>query len=150
MKAKRRANSFPLVLRRELMPYLTYEEMQELYPIEIDEGSFDSLLPKSSAVLDNITNYFYVRNSLDQDNQWRVKQFKKALCAQVEYFHELGSTTFESINNTPQTFSAGRTSVSNASRYNPSGKNESKQLVAEDVYIYLEGTGLLYAGVSVW
>ena len=38
--------------------------------------------------------------------------------------------------------------VSNASRYNPGGKNEAKPLVAEDVYLYLAGTGLLYAGVS--
>ena len=133
------------------MPYLSYSEFKELAPhIEMEESEFNKLLPKASDVLDNLTSYFYVKNDIEQDNTWRVNQFKKALCAQIEYFNEVGSTTFESINNTPQTFSAGRTSVSNASRYNPSGKNESKQLVAEDVYIYLEGTGLLYAGVSVW
>src|SRR5690625_1335944 len=133
------------------MPYLSYSEFKELAPhIELVETEFEKLLPKASDVLNNVTSHFYARYDIEKDNSWRVKQFKKALCAQIEYFNEVGSTTFESINNTPQTFSAGRTSVSNASRYNASGKNESRQLVAEDVYIYLEGTGLLYAGVSVW
>ena len=133
------------------MPYLTYDEFNKLIYVQMDETTFDKLLPKASAVLDNATNHFYVKNNMEEDNPWRVEQFKKALCAQIEYFHELDATTFEGINKTPQTFSAGRTSVSNASRYNPGGKNESKSLLAEDVYVYLEGTGLLYAGVvSVW
>lgn len=132
------------------MPYLTYEEFNDLNNVEIDEVTFENLLPKASAILDNVTNHFYKRYDMLLDNPWRVEQFKRALCAQIEYFKELGATTFESINNAPQTFSAGRTSVSNASRYNPSSSNESKPLIAEDVYIYLHGTGLLYAGVSTW
>lgn len=132
------------------MPYLTYEEFKELADIEIEEMKFDKLLPKASAVLDKETNHFYARCDMEKDNPWRVDKFKRSLCAQIEYFNELGATTFEGINNAPQTFSIGRMSVSNASRYNPSGANESKSLVAEDVYIYLEGTGLLYAGVASW
>ncbi|WP_313430018.1 hypothetical protein [Siminovitchia terrae] len=132
------------------MAYLTYEEFKELNSADVDEKKFDELLPKASAILDNVTSHFYARCDMEKDNPWRVDKFKRALCAQIEYFNELGATTFESINNAPQTFSAGRTSVSNASRYNPSGANESKPLAAEDVFIYLEGTGLLYAGVSVW
>lgn len=131
------------------MPYLTYEEFQDLSDTEIEESKFNKLNKKASAVLDNITSFFYVKNDINKDNEWRVNQFKQALCAQIEYFEEVGATNFESINNAPQTFSAGRTSVSNASRYNPSGANESKPLVAEDVFIYLEGTGLLFTGVGV-
>lgn len=134
------------------MPYLTFEEFESLTEktTGIEEEEFKNLLPKASAILDNVTSHFYQRHDIEKDNKWRVRQFKLGLCAQIEYFHVLGSTTFEEINNAPQTFSAGRTSVSNASRYNPSGANESKPLVAEDVFIYLEGTGLLYAGVAVW
>lgn len=132
------------------MPYLTYDEFKDLNSADVDEATFNKLLPKSSAILDNVTNHFYARYDMDKDNPWRVNKFKQALCAQIEYFHVLGATTFEEINNALQTFSAGRTSVSNASRYNPNGANESKSLVAEDVFIYLEGTGLLYSGVSVW
>lgn len=133
------------------MPYLTFSEFKDLAPhIEIDETEFNSLLRKASAVLNNVTSYFYVKNDIAKDNEWRVKQFKQALVAQIEYFHELGATTFESINNAPQSFTAGRTTVSNASRYKSGGENETKSLVAEDVFIFLEGTGLLYTGVAVW
>lgn len=131
------------------MPYLTYDEFNKLICVYMDETAFDRLLPKASAVLDNATNHFYARHDMEQDNPWRVSQFKKALCAQIEYFYEVGSCTFEGINASPQSFSAGRTSVSVTSRYNPGGKNESKPLVAEDVFIYLRGTGLLFSGVDV-
>lgn len=132
------------------MPYLTYDEFKDLSDLDIDEQTFNSLLRKASAILNSITSYFYLKNDIEKDNSWRVKQFKKALCAQIEYFHELGATTFESINSAPQSFSAGRTSVSYASRFKATGANETKPLVAEDVYVYLEGTGLLYSGVVVW
>lgn len=131
------------------MNYLTFEEFKEFVSADIYIDEFNKLLPKASAILDNITNYFYTKNDIEKDNPWRVNRFRQALSSQIEYFHELGATTFEGINSSPQTFTAGRTSVSNASRYNPSGANESKSLVAEDVYIYLEGTGLLYAGIGV-
>ena len=132
------------------MSYLTFTEFKELSKSEIDEPTFDRLITKASAILNNITSHFYVKNDIEQDNEWRVNQFNQALCAQIEFFDEVGSTSFEGINNSPQTFKAGRTSVSNTSRFNASGENESKSLVAEDVYIHLEGTGLLFGGVSVW
>ena len=133
------------------MPYLSYSEFKELAPhIEMEESEFNKLLPKASDVLNNITSYFYVKNDIEKDNSWRVKQFKQALVAQIEYFNDTGSTTSEGINSAPQSFSAGRTTVSNASRFKATGANETKSLVSEDVYIYLSGTGLLFAGVSVW
>lgn len=133
------------------MSYLTFDQFKELTDdeITIDEPSFNKLLRKASAILDNVTSHFYQKYDIETDNTWRVKQFRLALSTQIEYFNILGATTFEEINNSPQTFQAGRTSVSNASRYNPNGANESKPLIAEDVYIHLEGTGLLFAGVSV-
>jgi len=132
------------------MDYLTYEEFKELSNADIDETAFNSLIKKASAILNTVTSYFYVKNDITKDNEWRVNQFKQALCAQIEYFHEVGATTFEGINQAPQSFSAGRTSVTNTSRFNAGGENESKSLVAEDVFIFLEGTGLLFSGVAVW
>lgn len=130
------------------MSYLTFEEFKTLTgKTDEYEDTFDKYLLKATAIIDNVTEYFYQKNSIVNDPiAFRVKQFKLALCSQIVYFGEVGSDTYESINNTPQTFSAGRTSVSNSSRYNPSGQNESKSLVSEDIYIYLEGTGLLYRG----
>lgn len=134
------------------MPYIDFEEFKGLTGKTDDfESTFKKYLTKASAVLDNITNRFYQLNEIKDDPiGFRVKQFKLALCSQIIYFDEVGADTYESINNTPQSFSAGRTSISNASRYNPSGENESKSLVSEDIYIYLEGTGLLHRGVTSW
>lgn len=100
-------------------------------------------------MIDSVTRHFYKFNDIDKDVPFRRNQFKKAVGAQVEYFHQLGATTYESINATPQSFQAGRTSVSNASRFNPGGKNESKSLAAEDALMYLSDTGLLFRGVDV-
>lgn len=131
------------------MSYLNFEEFEDLTKSDISVTDFDKLLPKACAVLDHATNHHYSRVDIETDNPWRVSQFKRALCAQIEYFYETGASTYEGINNEPQSFTAGRTTVTNASRFNPSGANESKPLVAEDVYIYLEGTGLLYRGIGV-
>ncbi|SHI01859.1 hypothetical protein [Virgibacillus chiguensis] len=128
------------------MNYLTYDEFKEISEVDIEESTFKSLIKKASAVLNAETSYFYVKNDITKDNEWRVTQFKQALCAQIEFFYEIGATTFEGINKSPQSFSAGRTTVTNKSRSSSGGKS----LVAEDVYIYLEGTGLLFSGVSVW
>lgn len=132
------------------MGYLTYEEFKDLSNIDIDEDEFNKLLPKATAVIDNVTSYFYVKNDIEQDNKWRVKQFKQALCAQIEYFNKVGGTTHESINSAPQSFTAGRTTVSNSGRYRTDGESDGKTIVAEDVFVFLEGTGLLYRGVTVW
>jgi len=127
------------------MPYLTYEEFKNP---NVDEETFDELLEKASALLDHITNNFYVKNNIAADTEWRALKFKQALKAQIDYFVEVGSTTFEGINQEPQSFSAGRTSVTNTSRYSMKGSNKSKSLIAEEVYIHLAGTGLLFAGVG--
>lgn len=132
------------------MGYITFNEFKSITGKTDDyEKTFEQFYSKAASVIDNITNRFYQLHKIDEDPvTFRVDQFKLALCSQIEYFGELGAATFESINRAPQTFSAGRTSVSNDSRYNSSGANESKSLVAEDIYIYLEGTGLLYRGVD--
>lgn len=131
------------------MPYVTHEEYVKYGFGELTNVEFDKLLPKASAILDNQTNHFFQRIDIETYNTWIVDKFKQALCSQIEYFQGLGASTFESINSSPQSFSAGRTSVSQSSRYRSGSATESKPLIAEDVYIYLEGTGLLYRGISV-
>lgn len=132
------------------MSYITFDEFKKMTDKPDDfKDTFEKYLLKASAIIDNTTNRFYQFNSISDDPiVFRVQQFKLALCAQIIYFGEVGADTHESINKAPQSFSAGRTSVSNGTRYNASGQNESKSLVSEDIYIYLEGTGLLYRGVK--
>src|SRR5690625_3926254 len=120
------------------MPYLTSNEYKEMGFRDLTDVEFNKLLPKASAVLDNITSHFYQNVDIKEDNGWRVRQFKRALGSQIEYFSILGATTTEEINSSPHSFTAGRTSVSNSSRYNTSGENEKKPLLADDAYIYLD------------
>ena len=132
------------------MAYITFDEYKELAAAANDNvDKFNANLSKASAVIDNITNNFYQFNDLETDKvKFRANRFKLALCAQIDYFIEVGGNTFEAVNKAPQSFSVGRTSISSGSRNNASGQDETNQLVAEDVYIYLEGTGLLYRGVA--
>lgn len=132
------------------MAYLTFEEYKELTGTTDDKKEqFNANLSKASAVVDSITNNFYRFNDLETDKvKFRADRFKLALCSQIDYFIEVGGNTFEAVNKAPQSFSVGRTSISSGSRNNASGQNETNQLVAEDVYIYLEGTSLLYRGVA--
>lgn len=132
------------------MAYLTFDEYEALTGADGNkQSSFNANLQKASAVLDSVTNNFYKFNDLATDKvTFRANRFKQALCAQIDYFIEIGGNTFEAVNKAPQSFSLGRTNISNGSRYNASGQNKTKQLVTEDIYIYLEGTGLLYRGVA--
>ena len=132
------------------MAYITFDEYKELTAAANDNiDKFNTNLSKASVVIDNITNNFYQFSDLETDKvKFRADRFKLALCAQIDYFIEVGGNTFEAVNKAPQSFSVGRTSISSGSRSNASGQNETNQLVAEDVYIYLEGTGLLYRGVA--
>ena len=130
------------------MPYLTIAEYEEITGKSIEDVKFNELLPKASDVLDHVTSHFYARININEDVYlWRVKQFKKALASQIMYFDEVGTSTYEGINKQPQSFSAGRTSVTNASRRSTVGANESKSVVAEEVYMHLSGTGLLFRGL---
>lgn len=132
------------------MPYITFNEFKELTgKKDFIEEDFKRFLPKASAVLDSITNYFYQINDLATDPiKFRVNQFKLALCSQIAYFVEVGSDTVEGINKAPQSVNIGSTSISNGSRSNSASSNIQKSIVADDIYIYLEGTGLLYRGCS--
>ncbi len=128
------------------MAYLTFEEFEEISQIELTQEEFDKLCPKASDLLDHVTSYYYVKNDIDFTNKWIASQFKKALVTQIEYFKEVGGTSFESMNSSPQSFSAGRTSVTQNQRN--SNQQITKELVAEEVYIHLSSTGLLFRGVN--
>lgn len=128
------------------MSYLDFEEYQKLGG-RASEDKFTNFYMKAEALLENITNNFYIRNDITADVKFRSSRFKKALVAQINYFTEMDADTFESLNKMPQSFQIGSTSISNGSRYNSSGANESKSLVPDDVFVFLEGTGLLYRGV---
>lgn len=130
------------------MPYLTYEEYIDLGFEEMEQSEFEKLLKRASDVVDSVTRYFYKFNNLSDDVPFRQEQFKKAVAAQIEYFHDMGAASSHGINE-PGHVQIGRTSMSKGGR-NSSGQDESKNnLVSDDVYIYLADTGLLYRGIGV-
>lgn len=126
------------------MPYLTYEEYLDFGFAEIEDAKFQRLLPKASDVIDSITRYFYRYNAIEKDVPFRREQFKKAIGAQIEYFHDLGATSTHELN-TPLTVNLGRTQVSTGE----ANQKKVNTLVAPDVYMYLRDTGLLYRGIGV-
>lgn len=128
------------------MPYLTYQEYKGFGFEEIEEPEFNRLIKKASDVVDSVTRFFYKHNDIESDVSWRREQFKKAVAAQIEYFHETGATTSYGVNE-PSTVTIGRTSMSAGSRN--SQEAPQNDLVSKDVYMYLEPTGLLYRGIGV-
>jgi len=128
------------------MPYLTYEEYNQLGFADMEEAEFNKLLPKASDVLDSVTRFFYRENDLESDVPIRKEQFKKAVAAQVEYFHETGATTSYGMNE-PSTVAIGRTTLSEGSKSSQSAPRND--LISKDVYFYLKETGLLYRGIGV-
>lgn len=130
------------------MSYLDFEDYKKLGG-RAEKEKFDRFYMKAEALLDNVTNNFYVKNDITNDIAFRTDRFKKALAAQINYFTEMDADTFESLNKAPQTIQIGSTTVSNGSRYNAAGANESKPLIPDDVFIHLEGTGLLNRGVRL-
>lgn len=131
------------------MAYITFQEFQKLTGnSELEEKEFDSLLHRASDFMDVKTRAFYQQNELESDvSQFRRDRFKKAVAYQIEYMQDTGAKSSYDIN-TPQSWSIGRTSVTEASRYNSTGQNEAPSIVSEDAISMLSGTGLLYRGVS--
>lgn len=129
------------------MAYLTFEEYKKIGYEDLTDEEFSSLITKASDFIDIQTRDFYRKNDLEADIEYRKNKFKKAVALQVEYMYQSGSTSTHEVN-TPQSWSIGRTSVSEASRYSNTGKNETPSIICDDAIAILSGTGLLYRGVS--
>ena len=129
------------------MGYITYDEYIQLGFAEIEKTEFDRLLPKASDVIDSVTRSFYKFNDMDSDVPFRREQFKKAVAAQIQYFHDMGATSSHELNEA-QTVTIGRTTVSTSNR-SSSQEEQKNKLISDDVFLYLRHTGLLYQGLAV-
>lgn len=127
-----------------MMDYLTHEEYNSYGFSKVDEEVFNQLINKASDVIDNVTRRFYVFTDIEMDVQWRREAFKKAVAAQIEFFHETGSSTTHGLNE-PTQVTIGRTSI--GGRHGSSSNGDNKPLISNDSLIHLQGTGLLYRGV---
>lgn len=128
------------------MSYLTFDEYKSFGYAEMKEEEFTQILPRAEDYLDTQTKNFYRFNDLESDIAFRKKKFKKAIGLQVEYMFTTGAMTTEDING-PQSWSVDGMSVTEASRYSATGKNEAPSILSEDAIAILSGTGLLYRGL---
>ena len=129
------------------MAYLTYTEYIGFGCADFAADEFEKLVLKASGYIDSQTRDFYQFNDLETDIPYRRDKFKKAIALQIEHMYLSGaSSSYEA--NTPQTWSIGRTSVSESSRYSNTGRNEAPSIISDDAILALSGSGLLYRGVS--
>lgn len=130
------------------MAYITFEECEEyLGEDRLTEEQFDKYILKAEEVVDQLTMRHYQFNDINEDSvRFRVKQFKKAICAQVLYFSDMDSDTAEGLNSVPDTVTVGRTTVSMNGKRQATG-NRNRSLVATDTLVCLSCTGLLYRGI---
>lgn len=130
------------------MSYLTFEEASDILGDDrVSEDDFARYRNKAEEVIDQLTNYHYRFNSLDDDPvSFRVEQFKKAICMQLLYFADMQADTFEGLNREPEHISIGRTAISKSGKTG-TGHARTVSLIAQDAHSCLSGTGLLYRGI---
>ncbi|MBE9907194.1 hypothetical protein [Enterococcus casseliflavus] len=128
------------------MSYLNHSEYREIGYSSLTEDEFNELVNKACDLIDVQTRNFYQFNDLESDIDFRKKKFKKSVAAQIEYMYQANATSTLEINS-PQSWSVDGMSVTEASRYNNTGANESPSIVSDDAILLLSGTGLLNRGI---
>ena len=126
---------------------LTYEEYKNIIGGELTEDDFNKLLPKAKITIGNYTRNFYKFTEFESDHDYRKSQVKAALAFQVDYFKEMGVTSHEGMNKSPQSVSLGRTSITQSSS-RVADNNRSIAVISHESVMALQGTGLLNRGVS--
>lgn len=132
------------------MKYLTHEEMQELateMPVTFEVIA--KLVAEAEKLVNIYTRRFYFYNDFNNENKFIKECIKDAIREQVRYFHSTNTYTLEEINDTPQTITIGRMSISNTSRYGISGNRGNTRPVACLGFMdNLSATGRLWRGVD--
>lgn len=126
---------------------LTYGEYTQLSIDPVDESEFDKLLKRAIITLNVVTRHFYNFIDFEEDYDFRKTQVKAALAFQVDYFNEVGATTFEGMNRTPQSVSLGRTTITQSSS-RVADNNRVISIIPQEAINALQGTGLLSRGVG--
>lgn len=126
---------------------LTYGEYTQLSIDPVDESEFDKLLKRAIITLNVVTRHFYNFIDFEEDYDFRKAQVKVALAFQVDYFNEVGATTFEGMNRTPQSVSLGRTTITQSSS-RVADNNRVISIIPQEAINALQGTGLLSRGVG--
>mgnify|MGYP000869323556 CR=1 FL=1 len=123
------------------MPYVDYLYYTETYKgVSVDETDFPTLEIRASEIIDELTMHKVKQGSLDTYSPFIQEQFKKAMCAQIEYIDSIGGV--DVLDEQPmQSMALGK--------FNYSGQNTNtgNSNVSPRVKSLLFPTGLLYRGL---
>lgn len=127
---------------------LSFSEYQELGGRLTDEVVYTKLEHDAVQLLNSATQMFYVRNDIDADqDEWRVKMFKLALVAQIDYTNDVGaSTEYEMSQKAVKSVSIDGTTVTTDGTFKDSSTGGIYNIALD----YLYQTGLLFGGVDVY
>lgn len=110
---------------------------------EADEASFPALCARAADIVGALTRW------VDPDtlDAWTLNLYKKAICAQVDFFALNG---LDSVAGGPDNgFTVGKVSVSGKSGSDITRRGVMASHLSPLVQLYLEQTGLMYPGVPV-
>ena len=110
---------------------------------EAEQASFPALCARAADIVGALTRW------VDPDtlDAWTLTLYKKAICAQVDFFALNG---LDSVAGGPDTgFTVGKVSISGKSGSDMVRKGVMAANLSPLVQMYLEQTGLMYPGVPV-
>lgn len=126
---------------------LNFSEYQKLDGQVTDEEVYIKLERDALKLLNAATQMFYVKNNIDEDqDEWRVKMFKMALVAQIDYTNEVGaSTEYDMSQKAVKSVSIDGTTVTTEGTF----KDISTRGIYNIALDYLYQAGLIFGGVDV-
>lgn len=127
------------------MAYLTFSEYSS-FSTTVTQEQFSALEQQAEYAIDDATHDYYQLNSLTDDrNQRRVRDFKRAVAEQIDYFAFIGNTkSYEQESEDFKSVSIGRLNLTP----NASMVGMTKNGLCRECYQLLGKHGLLYRGVS--
>jgi len=107
----------------------------------IPEDEFEALEQRASELIDDLTQYRVAQsdNGIADYSAFVQKQFKKAVCSQIEFMNANGGSELLTADNM-QSAGLGKFNYS-------SGGSVKTRIIAPMVYRYLDPTGLMYGGL---
>lgn len=112
---------------------------------EADEVSFPALSARAEDIIGAMTRWAVTVNNIDQIPGQIGTLYRKAICAQVDYFAINGLDSV--ADGTERGFTVGKVSVSGKSGSDLTRKGSMAEYVAPMAQMYLEQTGLLNPAV---
>ncbi len=126
-----------------MLGFLEYQELGG----QATEEVYTKLEQDALRLLNTATQMFYVKNNIDEDqDEWRVKMFKMALVAQIDYTNDIGaSTEYDMSQKAVKSVSIDGTTVTTEGTF----KDSSTRGIYNIALDYLYQAGLIFGGVDV-